>query len=431
MVEMFPLPTREHIVHVLDEAAEFEQNLMCAYLYAAFSLKDAGEGLTEDETGAAKRWRRAILDIAIAEMGHLAAVWNITSAIGGSPRFGRNNFPIDPGSLPAGIVVKLAPFSADVLQHFIYLERPAGSDEPEGKGFECASYKRGVAVPGVTPISFDYATIGEFYRTLETALTEMAAKVGEDALFCGDPALQLSPDEVGLREAHVVRCSKSAVEALAIIVTEGEGAPNATETSHFSRFKKIRDEYRALLARNPSFEPAHPAALNPVLRRPPGLSDRILIDDPETAPVVDLANAAYQTLVRLLGYSYMVQRPDPEKRLAVGLGIGLMKTVAFLAESAARRPAGPTHPGVNAGMSFTALRDAAPLPHSASTRRVLVERLKELSKRAGELDQLDSRIAGATGLLQSLAQRAEASLCPPGYKPVSAVDLLMNAPFDE
>jgi hypothetical protein len=29
--------------------------------------------------------------------------------LGGSPRFGRANFPLDPGLLPAGIVVKLAP----------------------------------------------------------------------------------------------------------------------------------------------------------------------------------------------------------------------------------------------------------------------------------------------------------------------------------
>src|SRR5262249_28482829 len=134
MTQTPALSSREHIVHVLDEAAEFEHNLMCAYLYAAFSLKDVGEGLDAEEAAAVNGWRRTILVIAIAQMGHLAAVWNITSAIGGSPQFGRNNFPIDPGSLPAGIVVKLASFSADVLQHFIYLERPADSDEPEGKG---------------------------------------------------------------------------------------------------------------------------------------------------------------------------------------------------------------------------------------------------------------------------------------------------------
>ena len=77
--------------------------------------------------------------MAIEEMGHLTAVWNITSALGGRPRFGRSNFPLDPGQLPASIVVKLAPFNADTLQHFVFLERPHGSTEAEGAGF---SYER-------------------------------------------------------------------------------------------------------------------------------------------------------------------------------------------------------------------------------------------------------------------------------------------------
>jgi hypothetical protein len=77
------LATREQLIHALHEAAELEQNLMCTYLYAVFSLKSAGEGLNEEEVEAVKGWRRAILDIAIDEMSHLAAVWNITAAIGG------------------------------------------------------------------------------------------------------------------------------------------------------------------------------------------------------------------------------------------------------------------------------------------------------------------------------------------------------------
>ena len=75
-------PTRETLLHRLYEAAELEHNLMCTYLYAAFSLKDAGEGLTADEAAATARWRRTILQVAIEEIGHLCAVWNITSALG-------------------------------------------------------------------------------------------------------------------------------------------------------------------------------------------------------------------------------------------------------------------------------------------------------------------------------------------------------------
>ena len=100
------LADREAILHALYEAAELEHNLMCTYLYAAFSLRDAEDGLAPDEAEATGRWRRALLDVAVEEMAHLAAVWNITSALGGSPRVGRGNFPLDPGYLPASVVVK-------------------------------------------------------------------------------------------------------------------------------------------------------------------------------------------------------------------------------------------------------------------------------------------------------------------------------------
>ena len=128
--------SRETLVHQLYEAAELEHNLMCTYLYAAFSLKSGKEeGLSPAEADATARWRREILRVAVEEMGHLTAVWNITAALGGSPRFGRVNFPLDPGGLPANVVVRLAPFSEAVLQHFIYLERPKISGEPDGEGF--------------------------------------------------------------------------------------------------------------------------------------------------------------------------------------------------------------------------------------------------------------------------------------------------------
>src|SRR5262249_15195271 len=82
-------PSREDLLSSLYEAAELEHNLMCTYLYAAFSLKSGeAEGLSAREAEAVARWRRAILDVAIDEMGHLTAVWNITAALGGAPRFG-------------------------------------------------------------------------------------------------------------------------------------------------------------------------------------------------------------------------------------------------------------------------------------------------------------------------------------------------------
>src|SRR6201991_1384624 len=126
--------TREIALHALYEAAELEHNLMCTYLYAAFSLKDGeADGLSAEEAVAVKRWRSVLIKVAVEEMGHLTAVWNITAALGGAPRIGRSNFPLDPGVLPAGIVVKLAPFNPATLQHFIFLERPHDSTEHDGE----------------------------------------------------------------------------------------------------------------------------------------------------------------------------------------------------------------------------------------------------------------------------------------------------------
>jgi CDGSH-type Zn-finger protein/uncharacterized Fe-S cluster protein YjdI len=399
-------PTREQLIHALYEAAELEHNLMCTYLYAAFSLKDETEVDTPEEADAVKRWRRAILDVAIEEMGHLAAVWNITSAIGGAPRFGRVNFPIDPGYLPAGIVVKLAPFNTDVLQHFIHLERPIGSQEPDGKDFHYErNYKRSPPKARLTPMGFDYETVGEFYEMMQIALDVMSKKLGEKELFSGDPALQLSEAEVDLGGAKPVLCTKTAKRACEAIVTQGEGASEENPDSHFCRFRHIREELAELERKNPGFSASHPAAVNPVLRRPPNPEDRVWIEDEAAAAIVDVANASYQTMLRLLAYSYNVPGPSTEKSLAVDLAIDLMKAMTLLGESAARRPSG-SRSGCNAGVSFTALRDSGQLPHAASSRRFFIERMAELAKGAGKLDQNDLRVARAAGLLKALAARA-------------------------
>lgn len=409
--------SREKILHALYEAAELEQNLMCTYLYAAFSLKDGeGEGLSAAEAEAVARWRRAILDVAVDEMSHLVAVWNITLALGGAPRFGRTNFPIEPGRLPAGIAVKLAPFGDAAIQHFLYLERPESSGEGDGAGF--APDEAAPRTPRsfrLTPTGYDYATIGAFYQAIEADLRALAGAIGEAALVCGDPALQLTPDEVDLKGAQAVTGLDSALAALAEIIVEGEGAPADSDDSHFRRFVAVRDEMRTLTALNPDFAPAHPAATNPVLRKPPSPAGRIWIDDPDAIAAVDLANAIYVLALRLLAGACALSRPNPDKALYVGAAIGLMHALTAIAERAARLPAGPSNPGCNAGVSFTALREAAWLPPGASARAFYVERAEELQAAAGAMDASDPRCARAARILQKQAARLREA-------PVATVD---------
>jgi CDGSH-type Zn-finger protein/uncharacterized Fe-S cluster protein YjdI len=401
--------TREHALHALYEAAEIEHNLMCTYLYAAFSLKDGeADGLSAAEAAAVKRWRSVLIKVAVEEMGHLTAVWNITSALGGAPRIGRTNFPLDPGSLPAGIVVKLAPFNPATLQHFVFLERPHDSTERDGEGFAYERpYIRGSDVMRLVPMGINYDTVGDFYAALSKGLRDIVSRWGEDVAFDGDPALQLSANEVDLTGAKPVICLKTALAAFDAIVVQGEGAPADSVDSHYQKFVGVREEYERLLQKNPAFVPAFPAATNPVLRRPPRPEGRVWLENQDAIAVVDLANAAYGLMTRLLAYAYSLHGPSPEKGLTVDLAICLMRAIVPLAERAARLPAGPSNPGCNAGMSFTALRDSASFPPGRAARRFFVERFDQLAavgetlRRGG-----DSRTIAAADLLTSLAKRA-------------------------
>src|SRR5580658_918170 len=403
------LASREAILHALYEAAELEHNLMCTYLYAAFSLKDGeAEGLRPEEVTAVRRWRTELIRVSVEEMGHLTAVWNITAALGGSPRFGRANFPLDPGNLPASVTVRLSPFNQVTLQHFIFLERPNGSMEPDGEGFAYShTYGRGNAQARITPMGINYATVGDFYAALSVGLRALVERESEDNAFDGDPALQLSPAEVALPAAQRVICLKTAIAAFDAIVVQGEGAPQDSTDSHYQRFSSIREEYQRLLRANPQFVPAFPAANNPVLREPPRPEGRVWIENPEAIAVVDLANAAYGLMIRLLAYAYAIRGPQPEKSLAVDLAVGLMRAITPLAEKAARLPAGPSNPGCNAGMSFIALRDAAPLAPGRAARRLFLERLECLAHAAQELRPADDpRVRTAAAQMTYLYARA-------------------------
>jgi CDGSH-type Zn-finger protein/uncharacterized Fe-S cluster protein YjdI len=412
-----PEVTRESLLHQLYEAAELEHNLMCTYLYAAFSLKmGTEEGLTSGEAEATARWRRAILSVAVEEMGHLTAVWNITSALGGSPRFGRFNFPLDSGALPANVVVRLAPFNAAVLQHFIYLERPSGSQEPDGAGFAPEFvFTRGSIRGRLTPMPVDYDTVGDFYHCLARDLNDFVVRVGEREAFCGDRHLQISRAEIDFQGCDPVICSKTALAAFDAIVSQGEGAAAANAESHYRRFIAVREEMQALKGANPAFEPAYPAAVNPVLRRPVRPGARIWLEDEAAAATVDVANSAYMLMLRLIAHSYLIPRPDPLKGLCIDLALGLMRAMAPLGDRAARLPAGPSNPDCHAGMSFTTLRDAAPCPPGASSARFFSERFEELGAAARHLlagSNGDARVAQSVRVLAELAQRAAKRLAP-------------------
>jgi CDGSH-type Zn-finger protein/uncharacterized Fe-S cluster protein YjdI len=416
-------PSREWLLHSLYEAAELEHNLMCTYLYAAFSLKSEGEGLTQAQQAAVTRWRREIIAVAVEEMSHLVAVWNITAALGGTPRFGRGNFPLDPGYLPAGVTVKLAPFNQATLQHFVFLERPHDADERDGDGFAPErQFVRGSVAPRLVPMAVDYDTVGTFYATLGDGLKRFADAHGESTAFCGERGAQISTNEVNLPGAKPVLCLKTALAAFDAIVVQGEGAQAETTDSHYQRFVAIRNEYNALLEEDADFKPAHPAATNPVLRRPPRPEGRVWVEDVQAAGIVDAANACYALMCRMLAQAYATPGPSAEKSLIVDVSISLMRAVTHLGEEAARYPAGQSNPNCNAGMSFTVLRDASALPVGVPARRFFIERIDEIATRVTALSEShpSARMKSAATHLQQLQTRAVRGFdTSPATKPVA------------
>lgn len=411
--------SREQLWGVLFEAAEIEHNLMCCYLYAMFSLKDSvDEGVSEEELAAIKRWRGEILDVAIEEMAHLAIVSNILSALGAPAHFGRQNFPIAPGYHPAGVVVKLAPFNVQTLDHFIYLERPDTVEMADGEGFAPErDYVRTLASDRLMSATMDYATVGKLYQAIEDGISGLAASIGEDALFVGDEAHQIGPDVVALPNLTIVRCVKSAIAAIDAIVRQGEGSEAGVEDSHFQRFLKIRAEYQALLAARPDFKPGRAAAHNPVMRKPPLPEGKMWINAAPASELLDIGNAIYNHSLRCLALSYTGVDKAAQRSL-VNAAIELMRILTPVAERLTALPANEEHPGCTAGLSFATLRSAAALPPAEGAIPVLTERLHQIGARATWLaayqeDEVELAEVTATQLERLANRLATTTLAPP------------------
>lgn len=367
---------REQLIHVLTEAAEIEHNLLCSYLYAAFSLKrGTEEGLAATEAAAVARWRKSVTSVALEEMAHLALVNNLLVFVGGSPHFNRPNLPVPPGYHPAGFTVRLTPFDAGTLEHFLYLERPAGAPIADAARFVEPGAAREPPPTRITPSSEDYGTIGQLYEMIERELQALFRNRGGAAVERGSGARQLGPEIVTLPGLAVIGNLADALRALQVIVEQGEGARKESPTSHFARFSAIGEEWRQLRSSNPQFRPAHPVAHDPVMRVPPEGEARVWITAPQARARLDLANGVYAALISVLYQLYEPASAATRKALAA-CALALMSAMSALGETLARLPASPEHPGVHAGLTFTSPRNVGP----RSDPRLIVERLLELSE---------------------------------------------------
>lgn len=392
------IPTsREQLWALLAEAAEIEHHLMCCYLYAAFSLKQqADEGLSCEDLPYVLRWRQEILGVAIEEMGHLAMVCNILSAIGAPAHLAHQNFPIAPGYHPAGVVVKLTPFNPSTLQHFIFLERPEDHEVADGSGFEPPqTYRRLTNMNRLMTVGTDYVTVGQLYAIIGQGMKSLTEKLGEKALFSGNPEHQLDEVTGRLPGLKVVRCLATAQQAVDAIVRQGEGAAASEERSHYQRFIAIQQEYDSLVATRHDFRPAYAAAENPVMRIPPTPEGRIWVNCEPASSLIDLGNALYNHCLRCLSLAYSGVGRSTQAML-VRTSIDLMKFLSPVASRLAQLPANLECPGITAGVSFATIRSSAALLGDVTSVGILAERLDEI---AGRCERLGQNAAGQDDVL--------------------------------
>lgn len=376
------LRSREQLLHLLAEAAELEHNLLCCYLYAAFSLKRSSPDHSPAEIAAIDGWRKALMTIAFGEMTHLGIVANLTVAVGARPHFNRPNLPVDPGYHPASIVLKLAPFSIDTLDHFIFLERPSGAILEDGDGFKPTStVERAPHCGNLMPAAPEYETLAEFYAEIRDCLRSLSTEFGE-ALFCGPPDSQLGEESLRMPGLSRIDSLDKALAAIDTIVEQGEGSAATGEESHFSRFRTMRREFEERTAARPQFAPTWPVATNPVMRKT-HLAERVHVRSPGATEVLDLANAIYNVLLRVLSQTYgrsVYPAPCPPQT-----ALKLMSAFSVIGEYLATLPAGEEHPGIHAGVSFTVLRATEPFVEGERECRLLQEGLDQLHHRAVDL----------------------------------------------
>ncbi|MGE5141350.1 MAG: ferritin-like domain-containing protein [Rudaea sp.] len=373
---------REELIFMLSEASQLEHMIMLQYLFAAFGMKrDVSEGLTPEQLDAVSRWERVVIKVATQEMLHLTSATNLLLAIGAAPYFQRPNFPQMARYYPRGIDLVLAPFSEASLRHFLFLERPEGMDLTDSPDFPVVGDASALAdEEEIVPEMQDFATVGHLYRGIEQGFRHLVDKFGEARVFIGPPRAQATRKNFGWRELNPVVDLASAIAAIEVIVEQGEGARGDWNNSHYGRFLAVSDEFRALKAQDPGFEPSRPVI--PAFVRLPADSPAVtLIQDPQTARVSSLFNGCYEVMLQLLlRYFIHDSETDEQLKALVNAGVDLMFiALEPLGQLLTSLPVGASAPGKTAGPSFEMFRRAYLLPHQYAAWCILRDRLQELA----------------------------------------------------
>ncbi len=390
--------TREDLLDALSVAAELEHLLLCQYLFAAYTLKRSpGEGLDQVQLSKAREWGSSVTLIARQEMEHLGLVMNMRSSIGGEPYFKRPNFPQKLDYFGRSELKQtLTPLERDTVARFRFFEQPhpaPGADYcqaprsatdaeraarlgelhaverdggffPEPELLASATARRRDGALGAV----SFSSIQDLYLQIWLGFFVVAAELGEQALFDGDPNRQIwggpgspyagSMNDLNQYGVDIVGVTDLASMSFAVfeILFQGEGlfAPKSyVEHTHYCLFSAILAEMDA----RPGLVVCRPVVQNPLTRMHPDISapgEVNLIERPETLELAVLTNALYELMLYLLLVLYGAENLTPAQRVALTDAAFFPLMTMFirpLAEILTQLPAFETRPG-NAGPGF-------------------------------------------------------------------------------
>ena len=230
--------TTERLRELLEAAVQLELATIPPYLCALYSIHPG----TNTEASLVLR------SVVVEEMLHMVLSANVLNAIGGRPRVsGPDRAPHYPHELPDGVVVDLLPFSMAAIEEFLAVENPESASEPAAVAASVVDQRPGLHQSAAVRVAAGPTTIGAFYDEIIAGLKEVAGEIGEDALFCGDPARQVSRDYyyAGGGGSITVTDLASACAALAEVVEQGEGEMTSPydgdgDLAHYYRFQQVK-----------------------------------------------------------------------------------------------------------------------------------------------------------------------------------------------
>lgn len=375
-----PIETPEDLAAALRIAAELEHGLCCQYLFAGFTLRRTLEDFADlpdlpeadrlHVMALTQAWAMQIMLVARQEMEHLMMVINLQTALGQPPHLARPDFPVPKNTFPIDAHFCLERVDPTTLDRFLFYERPdylakeVEFDDPGCCGRTLQLTQR-LELPSHGGLRF--SSLQELYAMIAAAYSG-PRQLPAAELFRGSAARQVQSSAVQwFSRVNVPQVTNraQAVSAIAQIVFEGEGIGElpTSPNSHFARFAGVKQDFEELRRALPDADPALPVACNPAAgdEIPPGATR---VTDEAAVKAMRLFDDGYLLMLAMLRGFFETYQGNfgtfptfpgsaPNSALFLeGFYPFMTMFIRPLGELICRLPAGPEHPGKNAGPGF-------------------------------------------------------------------------------